>query len=109
MKPPSDPLDSLLDRWEDPADKSRSLAPEVWRRLDRFPARGPLGLLTRLLETLGRPPVAAMFVACCAILGLYLAEVRINRQQREESSQLARSYLQLIDPLLKADVGPRLP
>jgi hypothetical protein len=44
-----------------------------------------------------------MFVASCALLGLFLAEVRVNQQQRERSAQLARSYLQLIDPLLKSD------
>jgi hypothetical protein len=50
-----------------------------------------------------------MFVASCALLGLFLAEVRVNRLQRERSSQLARSYLQLIDPLLRADAGAKTP
>ena len=49
-----------------------------------------------------RPPFAVMFIASCALLGLFLAEVRLNRIQRERSGQLARSYLQLIDPLMTA-------
>jgi len=43
-------------------------------------------------------PFAALFVASCALLGLFLAEVRVNRQQRERSAEIARSYVQLIDP-----------
>jgi hypothetical protein len=58
---------------------------------------------------LSRPPFAAMFVASCALLGLFLAEVRINREQRRQSSQLARSYLQLIDPLLREAPEDKLP
>jgi len=50
-----------------------------------------------------------MFVASCALLGLFLAEVRVNHQQRERSTQIVRSYLQLIDPLLKADTVARQP
>jgi len=56
-----------------------------------------------------RPPFAAMFVASCALLGLFLAELRVNHQQRERSTQLARSYLQLIDPLLKSNPIARQP
>jgi hypothetical protein len=54
-----------------------------------------------------RPPFAAMFLVSCALLGLFLAEVRVSHLQRERSEQLARSYLQLIDPLLTADAGRR--
>ena len=50
-----------------------------------------------------------MFVTSCALLGLFLAEVRVNRQQREQSAQLARSYLQLIDPLLRTNPDAKLP
>ena len=50
-----------------------------------------------------------MFVTSCALLGLFLAEVRLNRQQREHSAALARSYLQLIDPLLKAKSDELVP
>jgi len=56
-----------------------------------------------------RPSFAVMFVASCALLGLFLAEVRVNHRQRERSEQLARSYLQLIDPLLTAQNEPPRP
>jgi type VI protein secretion system component VasK len=72
-------------------------------------AGGREGFWAEAAAWLSRPPFAAMFVASCALLGLFLAEVRVNREQREQSSQLARSYLQLIDPLLKADTGDKLP
>jgi hypothetical protein len=109
MSTPPDPLDPILDRWSEPGDPTPNLAPEVWRRIAQQESRGHEGLFSELFEWLSRPPFAAMFVACCALLGLYLAEVRVNREQREHSSQLARSYLLLIDPLLKADPGTKLP
>jgi hypothetical protein len=56
-----------------------------------------------------RPPFAAMFIASCALLGLFLAELRLNHAQRERNTQLARSYLQLIDPLLTGDQIARQP
>jgi hypothetical protein len=105
MPNPNDPLDPLLDRWTGPADPSPSLAPEVWRRiaLTGQGANESGGLWASVDAWLSRPPFAVLFVTCCALLGLFLAEVRVNRLQRERSVLLARSYLQLIDPLLKAD------
>jgi hypothetical protein len=58
---------------------------------------------------MSRPPFAALFVASCALLGLFLAEVRVNRQQRERSAEIARSYVQLIDPLLRVGDNSRMP
>jgi hypothetical protein len=109
MPIPPDPLDPLLDRWKEPAEPSPNLAPEVWRRIMLSEGRGRDGFWAEIAAWLSRPPFAAMFVVSCALLGMFLAEVRVNREQREQSSQLARSYLQLIDPLLKADAGAKLP
>ena len=111
MSPPPDPLDHLLDRWTEPVGSAPNLAPEVWRRIaaSERSARETAGLWNLLDAWLARPPFAVMFVTCCALLGLFLAEVRVNRLQREHSAQIARSYLQLIDPLLKAGPEARLP
>jgi len=100
MPHPPDPLDPLLDRWAEQPDPSPKMAPEVWRRiaLGEAAQRRPGGFWGEIDSLLCRPPFAALFVTCCALLGLFLAEVRINRQQREHSAELARSYLQLIDP-----------
>jgi hypothetical protein len=108
MTPPPDPLDPLLDRWKDP-EPLRSLAPQVWRRLAQAEERRPAGLWAELDAWLSRPPFAVLFVTCCALLGLFLAEVRVNRNQREHSAELARSYLQLIDPLMKTGTVAKLP
>jgi len=106
-----DPLDPLLDHWSKTPDPSPRLASEVWRRIalaekDEAEAQGFWGGLEAWFS---RPPFAVMFVASCALLGLFLAEVRVNHQQRERSTQLARSYLQLIDPLLNTDSIARQP
>jgi len=111
MSLPPDPLDRLLERWDEPGRESPDLSPEVWRRINQD-ARKPRGVTAWWAEIdawLTRPPFAALFVACCALLGLFLAEVRVNHQQREQSALLARSYLQLIDPLLKADAAAKAP
>jgi hypothetical protein len=109
MPIPPDPLDPLLDRWTEPTDRVPNLAPEVWRRISHLESSRQEGPLSEIFAWLSRPPFAAMFIASCALLGLFLAEVRVNREQREHSAQLARSYLQLIDPLLRVDSVAKLP
>jgi len=109
MPTPPDPLDPLLDLWKEPHKPAPSLAPEVWRRILLEEAGSRDGFWADAAAWLSRPPFAAMFVASCALLGLFLAEVRVNREQRERSSQLARSYLLLIDPLLKAGTEGKAP
>lgn len=102
MTPPPDPLDPLLGRWSEKVDLRADLEEEVWRRIsaaerDRSAPARAWGWLDAWLS---RPPFAVLFVACCVLLGLFLAEHRANRIQREHSAQLVRSYVQLIDPLL---------
>lgn len=109
MPTPKDPLDPLLDRWTESGEPAPNLAPEVWRRIMLAEGGRREGFWAEVSAWLSRPPFAAMFVASCALLGLFLAEVRVNRQQREQSTQLARSYVQLIDPLLGADAGGTKP
>jgi len=109
MSTPPDPLDPLLDRWrETPAPPPR-LQAEIWRRIALAEETAPeaAGPWAAIEAWFSRPPFAAMFLVSCALLGLFLAEVRVSRLQRERSEQLARSYLQLIDPLLTADNGHR--
>lgn len=101
--PPNNPLDPLLDRWTSIPDPSPRLNAEIWQRIATSDAdngrvvRGPWATFGAWLE---RPVFAFGFVAACAIVGLLLAEVRIGRVQRDRNAQLARSYLQLIDPLV---------
>jgi hypothetical protein len=109
MNTPSDPLDPLLDRWKGPAEPNPNLTPEIWRRIALSESSRRDGLWADIDAWLSKPPFAALFVATCAIMGLFLAEVRVNNEQREHSAQLARSYLQLIDPLMKTDTVARLP
>ena len=105
MTTPPDPLDPLLDHWADTPEPSPRLTADVWRRISlvETEAQRAPGFWAAVETWFARPPFVAMFVASCALLGLFLAEVRVNQQQRERSTQLARSYLQLIDPLLKTE------
>jgi hypothetical protein len=101
MPSPSDPLDSLLDRWKDSPEPPPHLATEVWRRIAVIDNRAErTGLLTRIEAAFLRPSFAITFVAACMLLGLFLAEVRLAHLHEERGAQIAQSYLRLIDPLM---------
>jgi hypothetical protein len=104
MNTPSDPLDPLLNRWSEMPEPPPRLSVEVWQRIAvaEGEPRPSTGWWPIVEAWFSRPPFAVMFVASCALLGLFVAELRVNRMQRERSEQLARSYLQLIDPLMTA-------
>lgn len=104
MKPPPEPLDDLLNQWSDLPTPPPRLATEVWRKVALADAESaqPAGWWAHVEEWFSRPSFAVMFVALCALSGLFLAEMRVHNLQRERSAQLARSYLLLIDPLLNA-------
>ncbi len=96
-----DPLDLLLDRAKEvppPADITR----EVWQRISLAEASKDEqpSLLQLLNAWFAHWPTAALFIFCCALTGLFIAEVRASELERNRNSQLARSYLELIDPLL---------
>jgi hypothetical protein len=97
----SDPLDSLLDRWQECPPPPPHLATEVWRRIAVIDNRAEKpGLLARIEAAFARPSFAIAFVAACMLLGLFLAEVRLARLHEERGAQIAQSYLRLIDPLM---------
>jgi hypothetical protein len=100
MKTPHDPLDPLLDRWSQVPEPPMRLSATVWQRIATEPEAGPEGWRNLLEAWFGRPVFAIGFVVSCAVVGLFVAEMRISHLQRERSAQLARSYLLLIDPLL---------
>ena len=101
MHPPSDPLDSLLDRWQEAPEPPSHLTTEVWRRIAVVDSRSERsGLLARIETAFMRPHSPLAFIAACMLLGLFLAEIRLARLHAERGAQIAQSYLRLIDPLL---------
>lgn len=102
MHPPSDPLDSLLDRWQESPEPPPRLSAEVWRRIAvvESDAERP-GLLGRIEAAFARPSFTIAFFAACMLLGLFLAEVRLSELQAARGVQIAQSYLRLIDPLIE--------
>ena len=101
MHPPSDPLDSLLDRWHETPEPPQNLTTEVWRRIAVVDNRAERpGRLARIEAAFSRPSFAIAFVSACMLLGLFLAEVRLARLHAERGAQIAQSYLRLIDPLM---------
>lgn len=99
MDPASpDPLPPLLDRWGQPP-PFRSLADDLHARLAAAPGRESETIFLR-------PAFAAMFVAACVLLGLFLAEVRVSRRHRDRDAQLLESYRRLIEPLVNLPPTP---
>lgn len=100
---PRDPLDDLLDRWHPAPDRIPDVRAEVRREIVRCRAQEQAGWWARLEQTFARPSFAITFVAACVLLGLFLAEARVSKQHAMYGAQIARSYVQLIDPLLTAE------
>lgn len=103
---PRDPLDDLLDRWPLPAKSVPDLRPEIRRELARLRPAERGGWWARLDLAFGRPSFAVTFVVACILLGLFLAEARIATLHAQYGAQVARSYIQLIDPLLGSQPTP---
>ncbi|HVS51537.1 MAG TPA: hypothetical protein VHD62_04210 [Opitutaceae bacterium] len=95
-----DPLDELLGRADQVPATPPHLAARVRRRVVEHEAARAAGWLARLDAVFARPSFATLFVAACMLLGLFLAEARLSRLHAERGAQIARSYLQLIDPLI---------
>ncbi|MBA4136228.1 MAG: hypothetical protein C0518_02795 [Opitutus sp.] len=94
-----DPLASVLDRWGAPP-AVPPLARDVRLRL-AGPGR------ERVPPSPFFPPAfAAVFLAACILLGLFLAELRVTEQHRQRDARLLESYRRLIDPLLTASPFP---
>jgi hypothetical protein len=105
MTPQPDPLDPLLGRWSETPEPASRLSVEVWQRIARAERESAPNWRSAVEGWFARPSFAVLFIACCALLGLFLAEVRVNRLENERSAQIARSYLLLIDPLLAEKSG----
>ena len=98
-----DPLDDLLDRWHTPADLARDLRADVHRELGRCRIAENRSWAARIEQTFSRPSFAITFVAACVLLGLFLAEARVSRLHALYGAEIARSYVQLIDPLMATE------
>lgn len=97
---PRDPLDDMLDRWQPAADRVPDLRGRVRREIAAARGIESNSFRSRIDAVFGRPSFAITFVAACVLLGLFLAEARVSRLHAEYGAQIARSYVQLIDPLL---------
>lgn len=103
---PRDPLDDLLDRWQLPSQPLPDLRAEIRREIARSRSCEPETLWQKLEQAFSRPSFAITFVAACVLLGLFLAEARVSRQHALYGAQIARSYVQLIDPLTTTVTTP---
>lgn len=98
---PRDPLDELLDHWQSPSLVSPTLRTRVQNETAReIPGRSDW--FERFTTAFARPSFAAAFISACVLLGLFLAESRISHLHAAFGAQVARNYVQLIDPLVVA-------
>ena len=105
-----DPLDPLLERWRSmpTCPPAEALQQEVWRRIADAEPLVELSFGSKLEKIFSQQSFACAFVIACALLGLFLAEVRLSRQQAQRNIQLAQAYVHLIDPLLEPSASRRL-
>jgi hypothetical protein len=103
MGSPPDPLDELLNRWQPPENARADLRAEVRREIARLAHSTPETWRGRLEQAFARPSLSITFVAACVLLGLFLAEIRVSRLHARYGAEVARSYVQLIDPLTTAE------
>jgi len=94
-----DPLDDLFARWKSPASPNNLQTP-IRRAIAQAQAAARPPWYVRLEVAFSRPSFAVTFVAACVLFGLFLAEARVSRLNARYGSQIARNYVQLIDPLL---------
>jgi hypothetical protein len=113
MNSSNDPLDELLERCRAAPEPPPQIPTRVARLIAESHALAPPSWMERLDAVCARPSFASAFVAACVLLGLFLAEARLTRIHAAQGAQMARSYLQLIDPLLDApraqSPAPRTP
>lgn len=105
MPPKPDPLDELLESWDNVRVDHPRLASRVWSRVaaeeQSMESAALPGFFQLVQSILSRPTYATAFVIGCVLIGLLLAEVRVANQHAKRGAQLAESYKQVIDPLLK--------
>jgi hypothetical protein len=94
--PEKDPLDSLLDRWNDVPRLAPGLRGEVWRKLSSSQEAAPVW--QRIEALFGTRGFAYAFVCACLLGGLFAAELRLSQLHRERGKELAKAYVRLIDP-----------
>lgn len=107
--PLRDPLDELLNRWQPPSHQIPDLHAEIRRELARRETSASDSWLDRIEQAFRRPSFAVTFVAACILLGLFLAEARVSRLHAENGARMARSYVQVIDPLIQIPATETIP
>ena len=100
MHDSNDPLHELLMRTDRAPQPPPGLAAEVRRQIAVNRSLPEAGWWARFEAVFARPSFAAAFVAACVLFGLFLAEARLSRLHAARSAQVARTYVQLIDPLV---------
>lgn len=110
MPLPPDRLESLLNRWSETPPPSPQLAADVWRRIAHTEERQPAAIVRsegqRPAPWFFRPAFVFTALAACLLFGWLGIEWRASRRYDAQRAELARSYLQVIDPLLSASGEP---
>jgi hypothetical protein len=103
---PNDPLDPLLRQWKVPAPQPGAIRQEMWRRIARDERTDRINRTSwNWVHWFSQPAFAAAFVACCVLVGLFVAELRVSHERHLRQVALARHYVAVIDPLAVA-TGP---
>ena len=105
-----DPLDDLIASWKEVPAAKPGMRRRVWARIDAAESSRRPGFIQFWRESfaaLVRQRTAIGWVAACIALGLISAELRATRQPMHDLHQIATTYLQSINPLLRDAAGNR--
>lgn len=94
-----DELDVLLDQWRNTPEPDPQLKQRIWARIAaQDGANAASGWrLGKLLRPFAQPLGATAFVAICILLGIAVAELRLNRMQKDRTEAYAKNYMELIE------------
>ena len=95
-----DELDALFEQWQNVPATDPQLKHRVWTRIaagDSRPNQALTHRLSALWRMLSHPLGAAVFVTASVVLGIVIAELRVNHVKDLRTEELARNYIQLIE------------
>jgi hypothetical protein len=95
-------LDSTLLSWQIQAPLPRRFREQVWQRITREEARGPLAAWQQVAgwisQALARPSLAVGYVTLLLFLGLVAGYWQARAENERSLEDLSSRYVQMIDP-----------
>ena len=102
-------LSKAIKCWNPPLNQDPNLKRKVWHRIDQIETdRRSASLFHNMWNVLQqsevlslKPVFATIFLILCVLIGVFMAEKRIVKEQDEVNRRYASQYIEMIDPVSK--------